>query len=226
VICVDPAPPVTRCRDAPGADLRTTAFLQPSIPVLQARGPVGPAGAACRRLQVMRIVDAGGAEARKARVVKDFDAAEISEQPFGWNLPNWLLRREMVARLAELPDVTFRPGPRCRLLTREAEALVTAVRWHAGRARLVVAPTGAIRAMREAAGDRVKTTRYGQKALAFAVTHPLPHGNVSTEVHRSGGPFTLVPLPDHDGLPCLGGGLDGNRARGRQRLAALPEGRI
>ena len=41
--------------------------------------------------------------------------------------------------------------------------------------------------------------RYGQKALAFAVTHPKPHENVSTEVHRSGGPFTLVPLPDYNG---------------------------
>ena len=37
VICVDPAPPVTEV-DADGADLRTTAFLQPSIPVLQAAG--------------------------------------------------------------------------------------------------------------------------------------------------------------------------------------------
>jgi len=55
--------------------------------------------------------------------------------------------------------------------------------------------------MRQAAGIVVKTTRYGQKALAFAVTHPIPHANVSTEIHRSGGPFTLVPLPDFDGLP-------------------------
>ncbi len=45
------------------------------------------------------------------------------------------------------------------------------------------------------------TIRYGQKALAFAVTHPIPHDNVSTEIHRSGGPFTLVPLPDRQGLP-------------------------
>jgi 2-polyprenyl-6-methoxyphenol hydroxylase-like FAD-dependent oxidoreductase len=45
----------------------------------------------------------------------------------------------------------------------------------------------------------VRTTRYGQKALAFAVTHPIPHENVSTEIHRSGGPFTLVPLPDYTG---------------------------
>ena len=56
--------------------------------------------------------------------------------------------------------------------------------------------------MREAAGIGVHTKRYGQKALAFAVTHPEPHDNVSTEVHQTGGPFTLVPLPDHQGQPC------------------------
>ena len=31
------------------------------------------------------------------------------------------------------------------------------------------------------------------------MTHDLPHDGVSTEIHRSGGPFTLVPLPDRDG---------------------------
>jgi 2-octaprenyl-6-methoxyphenol hydroxylase len=53
--------------------------------------------------------------------------------------------------------------------------------------------------MRQALGIGVKTTRYQQKALAFTVTHPQPHQMVSTEIHRSGGPFTLVPLPDRDG---------------------------
>ena len=55
--------------------------------------------------------------------------------------------------------------------------------------------------MREAAGINVKTTRYGQKALAFTVTHEVAHENVSTEIHRTGGPFTLVPLPDFEGKP-------------------------
>ena len=36
----------------------------------------------------------------------------------------------------------------------------------------------------------------------FAVTHPYPHDGVSTEIHSSGGPLTLVPMPDRDGLPC------------------------
>ena len=68
--------------------------------------------------------------------------------------------------------------------------------------KLVIAADGRDSPMRDAAGIEVTRQSYGQKALAFAVTHPIPHENVSTEVHRSGGPFTLVPLPDRDGLPC------------------------
>jgi 2-octaprenyl-6-methoxyphenol hydroxylase len=55
--------------------------------------------------------------------------------------------------------------------------------------------------MRRASRIDVTTTRFGQKALAFAVTHAIPHENVSTEIHRTGGPFTFVPLPDRDGRP-------------------------
>ncbi len=200
VVCVDPTVPVTE-RKAEGADLRTTAFLQPSLPVLQDAGlwtRLQPFAAA---LQIMRIIDAGG-PLPEPRLIKDFDASEISDQPFGWNLPNWLLRRELVARLAELPNVRFRPGiSTTGLMTRAQQALISLSDGSSLSARLVIAADGRFSALRAAAGIGVKTIRYGQKALAFAVTHPIPHLNVSTEIHRSGGPFTLVPLPDHQGRP-------------------------
>ena len=201
VICVDPAAPVTSASDD-GADLRTTAFLQPSLPVLQAAGLWARLEPFAAPLQIMRIIDAGG-PTEEPRIIKDFDAADLSDQPFGWNLPNWLLRREMVARLAELPNVSFRPGlATTALLTRETEARVTLSDGSRVSARLLIAADGSASAMREALGIPVKTIRYGQKALAFTVSHPIPHRNVSTEIHRSGGPFTLVPLPDRDGLPA------------------------
>lgn len=201
VICVDPTAPITNA-EAAGADLRTTAFLHPSIPVLEAAGLWSRLEPFAAPLQIMRIVDAGGPTA-EPRIIKDFDAADISDQPFGWNLPNWLLRREMVARLAELPNVSFRPGiATTRLLTRQSEALITLSDGTSVAARLAIAADGRNSTLREALGIPVKTLRYGQKALAFAVTHPAPHQNISTEIHRSGGPFTLVPLPDRDGLPC------------------------
>ncbi|MDU8927164.1 UbiH/UbiF family hydroxylase [Alisedimentitalea sp. MJ-SS2] len=200
VLCVDPTPPITE-RDAKGSDLRTTAFLQPAQQLLDYAGLWQHLDSHAADLQIMRIVDAGG-ETPEPRLTRDFNASDISDRPFGWNLPNWLLRREMVARLEEMPNVEFRPGTGTKnLFTREAEARVTLTDGTQVRARLVVAADGRNSPMREAAGINVKTTRYGQKALAFAVTHPIPHENVSTEIHRSGGPFTLVPLPDHNGLP-------------------------
>ena len=200
VICVDPTPPVTT-RDAEGADLRTTAILQPGRALLEEAGLWPALDPHATPLQVMRIVDAGGTEPTP-RLVRSFAASEVSDLPFGWNLPNWILRREGVTRLNALNTVTFRPGVGCaRLFTREAEARVGLGDGTGLRARLVIAADGRNSPMRAAAGIAVRTERYGQKALAFAVTHAAPHDNVSTEIHRSGGPFTLVPLPDHQGQP-------------------------
>jgi 2-octaprenyl-6-methoxyphenol hydroxylase len=201
VICVDPTPPVVD-RAAQGADMRSTAFLQPARQILENAGIWAVLAPFAAPLQIMRIVDAGGADVAP-KVMREFDARDVSDQPFGWNFPNWLLRRVLVNRLAALSNVDFRPGTgTTSLFTRMAEARVALSDGSRIRCKLVIAADGRNSPMREAAGINVSTRRYGQKALAFAVTHPLPHENVSTEVHRSGGPFTLVPLPDHNGLPC------------------------
>ncbi len=200
VICVDPAPPVME-RDAAGADMRSTAMLQPARVVLEHAGVWETLAPHAAALQIMRVIDAGG-EVSEPRVTRDFNAAELSDQPFGWNFPNWLLRRELVGRLRALPNVDFRPGTgTTSLFTRTASAKITLSDGSKITARLLIAADGRDSPMRQAAGIDVSTRRYGQKALAFAVTHPIPHDNVSTEIHRTGGPFTLVPLPDHGGLP-------------------------
>ncbi|MGH1466901.1 MAG: UbiH/UbiF family hydroxylase [Cognatishimia sp.] len=197
---VDPTPPVTQ-RNAAGADLRTTAFLQPAQNLLDQAGLWDALAAQAAPLQIMRIVDAGGPEP-KARMVKDFNAKDISEQPFGWNLPNWLLRREFIAHLQSMQNVDLRLGVATTdLFTRTNDARVRLSDGSTSTCKLVIAADGRNSMIRDAAGIGVKTTRYGQKALALAVTHTIPHQNVSTEIHRSGGPFTLVPLPDYQGMP-------------------------
>ena len=218
VTIVDPAPPITE-ENAEGADLRTTAFLQPAQGFLDAAGLWERLAPHATPLQIMRIVDA----AADPVVTRDFDAADISDRPFGWNLPNWLLRREMVARLAELPNVDFRPGTGfARMVPRTSEALVTLSDSSQLAARLIIGADGRNSPVRAACGIGVKTMRYGQKAITFAVTHGAPHDNVSTEIHQCGGPFTLVPLPDHDGLPCSAV-VWMDHGPEITRLAALPE---
>ncbi|MBM3603886.1 MAG: UbiH/UbiF family hydroxylase, partial [Alphaproteobacteria bacterium] len=193
-------PPVAD-EGAEGADLRSTALLAPSVALLDRIGLWPCLAPHATALQVMRIVDAGGADPQP-RLIRDFDAAEIGDQPFGWNLPNWLLRREIAARLESLQTVRFQPGTgTAEVLARDEGAIVTLTNGHRLRARLLIGADGRNSSVRQALGIGVRTLRYGQKALAFAVTHEQPHHNISTEVHRSGGPFTLVPLPDRGGRP-------------------------
>ena len=218
VACIDPEPPITD-EAATGADLRTTALMRPSVELLSTIGLWPRLAQHAAPLQVMRIIEA---DQGQVRLTRDFDSADLSDAPFGWNLPNWLIRREMTAHLAESARVSFRPGiATTGVVTRESAALVTLSDGARLSARLLIAADGRNSPVREALGIGVRATRYGQKALAFSVTHPVPHENISTEVHLSGGPFTLVPLPDRDGLHASAV-VWMERGPEAARLAALP----
>ena len=153
-------------------------------------------------LWTMRLIDAGG-QTREVRETADFTAAEMMDRPFGWNVPNIAIREALLSRLAELPGARLVNGQTVAgLVTRSAEALARLSGGVQIRARLVLAADGRDSGLRAGAGIGVRRWHYGQKALVFAVTHPHPHDGVSTEIHRTGGPLTLVPMPDRDGCPC------------------------
>ncbi len=200
VLCVDPSRPITTNTD-PHADRRSTAFLQPARKTLENAYIWKRLDPHVEALQIMRLADAGGTQ-NEIRYIADFDAKEVSDLPFGWNLPNWLLRRELMAQMETLDTATFRQGVGTkRTLARNAQGLVTLTDGSAITAQLIIAADGRNSPIREMAGIGVKTWRYGQKGMVFTVSHKKPHENVSTEIHRTGGPFTLVPLPDCDGSP-------------------------
>ena len=201
MLCVDPAAAASG-DGAHGEDLRSTAFLQPALALFERAGLRERLEPHASALQTMRIVEAPiGAEGR--RLSRDFDAAEISAEPFGWNVPNAALKREMLGRMGELGSVEFLSGVGVeRVFTRDGEARIGLSDGSERRCRLAIAADGRNSPVREAVGIAVRTVRYGQKALAFCVVHDIPHGGVSTEIHCSGGPFTLVPLPDRGGAPC------------------------
>lgn len=196
VVCVDPAP--AEAPDGPDADLRTTAILQPGRALLEQSGLWERLEAEATPLRIMRIVDARGEPVRR-----DFDAGDLGDAPFGWNISNRVLKRAFAERLAEMPGVTLRRGTGfADRFAQVDEVIGTLSDGSRVAARLLLGADGRDSAVREACGIGVRRTRYGQKAIVFAVTHPEPHHGVSTEVHATGGPFTLVPLPDHEGQPC------------------------
>ena len=58
-ICVDPVPPITDVNQK-GADLRSTAFLLPSVELLSESGLLAELSPFAAPLSTMRILDAGG----------------------------------------------------------------------------------------------------------------------------------------------------------------------
>ncbi len=203
-------------------DLRSTAYLQPARALLEEIGVWPRLDAAATPLDVLRVIDCAG-DPPEARTTRAFEAADLGAPAFGWNLPNALTRRVLADAADRHPriDLCFGTGFKA-LLTRDVEALVTLTDGTRLSARLAIAADGRASALREAAGIGTDITRYGQKALAFAVTHAAPHDNVSTELYHQGGAFVLVPLPDQNGLAASAVVWmnDGPEAL---RLANLPE---
>jgi 2-octaprenyl-6-methoxyphenol hydroxylase len=154
-------------------------------------------------LEIMKIIDASEAQnGDKIKSQKEFNSAEISDSPFGWNVKNSLMRAELKRLIDRQSNCELIDATRAIDFTsRDTAAFVKLSSGNTVKAKLVIAADGRNSILREKAGISTKTHRFGQKALAFAVTHPLAHQNISTEIHNSGGPFTLVPLPDFDGKP-------------------------
>lgn len=193
-VCVDPLP-----ADAAGDDRRTTAFLRPAVETLERAGAWAAMAPEAAELRTMRIVDAGGA-APAVRDTADFDAREIGQSSFGFNVPNGTARAALVAAIGAVPGARLLGGRTVeRVLGRTAHALARLSDGTRVEARLVVAADGRDSALRQAAGIAASRWHYGQRALVFPVFQREPHLGVSTEIHRSGGPLTLVPMPDAAG---------------------------
>lgn len=198
VTLVDPSP----LTQSGAADLRTTAFLQPAIETLEKAGAWAAMQAEGAELRVMRIVDAGGVE-RAPRETVDFNGSETGSGRFGWNIPNAAAKAALLARLTGMPNVRLVANASVTgYVPRLDHAILRTDTGAMFAAKLAVAADGRDSGLRRLAGIRHRRWEYGQQALVFAVTHPAPHNGVSTEIHRTGGPLTLVPMPDHDGRPC------------------------
>jgi 2-octaprenyl-6-methoxyphenol hydroxylase len=174
-------------------DMRTTALMMPAVHFLDRLGVWQGIEPDAAPLQAMRIID-GTNRLLRARPVT-FQAGEIGEAAFGWNVPNDKLLAALQEKLNGTKQIQQVASAVSSYDVREDRVLCALENGRHLLAKLVAGADGRSSKAREAAGIDVRTWRYPQTAMVLAFGHQRGHANISTEFHTETGPFTQVPLP-------------------------------
>jgi 2-octaprenyl-6-methoxyphenol hydroxylase len=175
-------------------DPRTVALMQPSIQLLRYLD-IWPGNLENHTapLQKLRIIDDTGSLLTAPNL--DFDAQELNLEAFGWNIPLSHLLPALRKR-AEALGVIFIEATATNANSKGDAIHITLSNASEISASVCIAADGANSAMRKAAGIATDSWSYDQTAIATSFAHSMGHNDISTEYHKSAGPFTTVPLPE------------------------------
>lgn len=188
---VDPAPPESLKETKPSA--RTIALMQGSLNIIRASSVWDKVAPFATPMKAMRIID-DSAPGQKVLDV-EFPAEDLGLSEFGFNVPNSILRAALCDRIKTIKSITSSmPDAVIDYEADETGAVATLKSGQKIRARLIVGADGRNSKIREIAGIGTDVRDYGQSAITCIINHSRSHNNVSTEFHRPGGPFALVPL--------------------------------
>ena len=137
------------------------------------------------------------------RDVPEGSIAPGAQPPFGWIVENRAIRRGLLKRLAESPNLThIAPARVAEVEFQSGGAELRLQDGRAIRARLVVAADGRSSSVRRFAGIGVKEFGYNQTAIVCTVAHERDHRGTAHENFLPAGPFAMLPMtdgPDGDG---------------------------
>lgn len=168
---------------------RTVALLRPALSVLAQVGINAEALTDTARMERLRLIDAGPPPYEAT-----FVAREIGVENFGLNIRNDALHAALLAQAQTLPSLRLVAPAHVQSLAVTPAFIDVTTDCGLFRAPLLVGADGRNSVVRTLCGITARHIDYGQSAITCVVSHPRPHHQTSTEFHRPGGPFTLVPL--------------------------------
>lgn len=193
VALIDAEPPSEIRTDEPSG--RTAALLNTSINVIKAAGLWDTLQDYATPLKLMKIID-DSTIGNTSDAAITFRAEDSGQECFGYNIPNSFLRLALANKVPEVKNLT-RLAP-AKLKTYKIDGSKVLATLEDGRkisASLIIGTDGRNSIVRKISKIEVKTHDYGQIAMTCLIDHTKPHNFTSTEFHRSGGPFTFVPMP-------------------------------
>ena len=126
-----------------------------------------------------------------------FDASEVNDTQFGFNIPNAILKQVLTERLAGDPRVTWHTEMVTSLEAHDGGWILHMPQNRALDAGLLIAADGRNSPTRQAAHIDVDRRDENQSAIVAILQTGKAHGNTSVEWYHAGGPMTLVPMPQN-----------------------------
>lgn len=166
---------------------RTSALMEDSLTILQDAGLWDDIEPHSTDLRKLAIID--------STQHVEFSADEVGKPRFGSNIVNGLLLATAAQRFKSLPNATLYQTTVKDFAITEAGVTVTLADGTSIKTPLLVGADGRNSLVRLQSGIESKEHDYPQMALTALLNHTKSHRHTSTEFHRPGGPFTLVPMP-------------------------------
>lgn len=176
---------------------RTAALMGGSINILKALDIWDNLKNQTAPLETMRIIDDSNPNIDPVQI--DFPASEIGLDSFGRNIPNMMLHELLAEKAKSLKGITLLNSVKLENFEYHGSKIIATLdNGQTIEANLLVGADGKNSKVRKTANIAVKVNDYDQSAITCLIEHSKSHENTSTEHHRSGGPFTIVPMPDKD----------------------------
>ncbi|MFB0990732.1 MAG: UbiH/UbiF/VisC/COQ6 family ubiquinone biosynthesis hydroxylase [Rhodospirillales bacterium] len=176
-----------------GFDGRTSAIALATQRVLQNIGVWGKLGSDPAPIKDIRVTDG------PSLFFLHYDHRDLGDDPFGYMVENRHMRRALMARLAELPNIQMIAPAQVQSLNRTSE--VSEAHLGDGRnvkAQLVIAAEGRRSPTRSAAGISLTHWSYKQTAIVCSVRMEHSHDFIAHEHFLPAGPFAILPLNGDD----------------------------
>ena len=172
VECFEPDDMSKFCKDQ-----RTTAFLKPAIGVFKEIGVWEKIEPVSQPLKEMEIIDAGSKErAGPASVI--FEPKEVNIENFGFNVPNGILRLELLRWLKKNQNFVLNIGdPIVKHYAFDDNILVRTAKGKELNGKLLISCEGKESAIRKREEINTIKTSYRQLAMVFQVSHSKKHKN-------------------------------------------------
>ena len=173
-------------------DPRTSALMDPAIKLLRfIKVWDGNLAEQCAPLRELHLVDDMGGYVKAPTIA--FKSEEIDLDAFGYNVPLALLIPTLYKRALEvgvqfIADRAVDSVSVVDHISLKTEKGVTLT------SQVLLIADGAQSTVRQKLGFTVDVKILDQVAMVTVFDHSGPHHNISTERHKTGGPFTTVPM--------------------------------